>query len=63
MKDQVNTTTVNTGYFSSYKAPSRVMAARVPVPVAEAIEERRRQDGLSKSDVIIAALEAYFSDK
>jgi hypothetical protein len=39
------------------------MAARVPVPVAEAIEERRRASGQSKTDLILEALEAYFSTK
>jgi len=51
------------GSLPVFKEASVLMAARVPVPVAEAIEARRRQSGQSKTDLILEALEAFFSTK
>lgn len=51
------------GKIALTKEPSILMAARVPVPVAEAIEEYRQAADLTKADAIILALTAYFGAK
>ena len=51
------------GKIAVIKEPSILMAARVPLPVAEAIEEYRQAADLTKADAIIEALTAYFGGK
>lgn len=43
------------------KPPTLLMAARVPVPVAEEIEQYCQAAALTKTKVIIEALEKFFS--
>lgn len=53
----------NPTWLPATKEDSILMAARVPLPVAEEIERYCQAAALTKTTVIIEALAAYLSDK
>jgi len=49
------------GWVYLYDEPTVILSSRVVQPLADAVEQRRREVGLSRSVFIAKALEAYLA--